>query len=185
MCCLLVSLQAAEPVLHSTGRWLRWQTISEIVCPSSGSRILGFLSLSHKSYRNQHSCSKTRICIAGWNLPAFTAKLFLNCEIQVLTAASMKMDVLWVVAPCSLVAARGLRIALMMEAARSSETSEKFCQTTRHNNPEDIHLYVFKLAGSYVQKLSRRGNIRFEHRYSHPRCLYHWYRRKYNWATDH
>jgi hypothetical protein len=31
-------------------------------------------------------------------------------------------------------------IALMMEAARTSETSENFYQTTRGNNPEDSHL---------------------------------------------
>jgi hypothetical protein len=28
----------------------------------------------------------------------------------------------------------------MMEAASTSETSVKFYQTTRHNNPEDSHL---------------------------------------------
>jgi hypothetical protein len=43
------------------------------------------------------------------------------------------MAVFWVVAPCSLV-------ALMMEAARNSETLVKFYQTTRHYNPEDSHL---------------------------------------------
>jgi hypothetical protein len=31
-------------------------------------------------------------------------------------------------------------IALMMEAASTSETSVNFYQTTRHNNPEDSHL---------------------------------------------
>jgi hypothetical protein len=31
-------------------------------------------------------------------------------------------------------------IALMMEAARTSETSVNFNQTTRLNNPEDGHL---------------------------------------------
>jgi hypothetical protein len=32
-------------------------------------------------------------------------------------------------------------IALMMEAASTSETSVNFYQTTRRNNPEDSHLY--------------------------------------------
>jgi hypothetical protein len=63
------------------------------------------------------------------------------------------MAVFWVVAPCSLVEVyqrfRGpcclhhqedLLIALMMEAARTSETLENFYQTTRRYNPEDSHL---------------------------------------------
>jgi hypothetical protein len=33
-------------------------------------------------------------------------------------------------------------IALMMEAASTSETSINFYQTTRRNNPEDSHLHV-------------------------------------------
>jgi hypothetical protein len=33
-------------------------------------------------------------------------------------------------------------IALMMEAARTSETLVNFYQTTRRYNPEDGHLYV-------------------------------------------
>jgi hypothetical protein len=33
-------------------------------------------------------------------------------------------------------------IAVMMEAASSSETSINFYQTTRRNNPEDSHLYT-------------------------------------------
>jgi hypothetical protein len=44
------------------------------------------------------------------------------------------MAVFWVVAPCSL--------ALMMEAANTSETSVNFYQTTRRNNPEYIHLHI-------------------------------------------
>jgi hypothetical protein len=57
------------------------------------------------------------------------------------------MAVFWVVAPCSLVEVyqrfRGpccLAIALMMEAARTSETLVNFYQTTRRYNPEDNHL---------------------------------------------
>jgi hypothetical protein len=45
------------------------------------------------------------------------------------------MAVFWVVAP--------LLIALMMEAARTSETLVNFYQTTRRYNPEDSHLSSF------------------------------------------
>jgi hypothetical protein len=45
----------------------------------------------------------------------------------------MKMAVFWVVAMCKL-------IALMMEAAMTSETLVNFYQTTRRYNPEDSHL---------------------------------------------
>jgi hypothetical protein len=70
---------------------------------------------------------------------------------QVLMVASMKMAVFWVVAPCSLVEVyrcfRGAcclhhpLIALMMEAANTSETLISFYQTTWRNNREDSHLY--------------------------------------------
>jgi hypothetical protein len=63
------------------------------------------------------------------------------------------MDVFWVVAPCNLVEFyqrfRGpcclhhqgdALIALMTEAARTSETLVKLYQITRCYNPEDIHL---------------------------------------------
>jgi hypothetical protein len=81
------------------------------------------------------------------------------------------MTVFWDVAPCSLVDidrrfrgtyclyhqgdeletgshvsnqffARGLLIALMMEAVSTSKTSVNFYQTTRRNNPEDSHLHT-------------------------------------------
>jgi hypothetical protein len=45
------------------------------------------------------------------------------------------MAVFWVVAQRSF-------IALMMEAASTSETSVNFYQTTRRNNPEGSHLHT-------------------------------------------
>jgi hypothetical protein len=57
------------------------------------------------------------------------------------------MAVFWVVAPFSLVEVyqrfRGLLIALMMGAARTSETVN-FYQTTRCYNPEDSNLHTHR-----------------------------------------
>jgi hypothetical protein len=39
-----------------------------------------------------------------------------------------------------------MMIALMMEAASTSETAVNFYQTTRHNNPEDSHLQTLLLS---------------------------------------
>jgi hypothetical protein len=58
------------------------------------------------------------------------------------------MAVFWVVAPCSLGEgyppfrghASTIIIALMMDAARTSETLVNFYQTTRRYNPKDSHL---------------------------------------------
>jgi hypothetical protein len=62
---------------------------------------------------------------------------------QLLTAASVKVVILWNVADCSLVEIdRSLRgayylAALMMDAVRTSETSVSFYQMTRRNIAED------------------------------------------------
>jgi hypothetical protein len=64
----------------------------------------------------------------------------LTCEM----AASMKMAVFWIIAPCSLVEVyhrQGDDGRLMMEAASTSEMSVNFYQTARRNNPEDSHLH--------------------------------------------
>jgi hypothetical protein len=50
---------------------------------------------------------------------------------------SMKMTVFWDVAPCSLDESL---IALLMEAASTSEMLVNFYQTTQCNIPEDSHL---------------------------------------------
>jgi hypothetical protein len=63
----------------------------------------------------------------------------------------MKMAVFWVVAPYSLVEVyRRFRgtcclIALMMEAARTSEMSVNLYQTARRYSPEDSHLLAQNL----------------------------------------
>jgi hypothetical protein len=46
-------------------------------------------------------------------------------------------------------------IALMMEAARTSETLVNFYQTTRRYNPEDIHLRTHRRENvkSYIREL--------------------------------
>jgi hypothetical protein len=80
----------------------------------------------------------------------------------------MKMAVFWHIAPCCLVVYRRYRgacclhhqgeefiIALMMEAASTSETSVNFYQTVRHNIPEDSHLHsnessAFRKAGDFL-----------------------------------
>jgi hypothetical protein len=54
----------------------------------------------------------------------------------------MKITVFWDVAPCSLVEVIIRAIALMMDAASTSETSVNFYQTTQRNIPEDSHLYT-------------------------------------------
>jgi hypothetical protein len=56
----------------------------------------------------------------------------------------MKMAVFWVVAPCS------VGDALMMEAARTSETLVNFYQTTRRYKPEDSHLRTDQLSSEEI-----------------------------------
>jgi hypothetical protein len=60
------------------------------------------------------------------------------------------MAVSWVVAPCSL----SKLIALMKEAARTSETLVNFYETTRRYNPEDSHLRTHRRENlkSYLAK---------------------------------
>jgi hypothetical protein len=45
-----------------------------------------------------------------------------------------------------------MRIALMMEAANTSETLVNFYQTTRRNNPQDSHLHTRLHGTSYLTK---------------------------------
>jgi hypothetical protein len=72
--------------------------------------------------------------------------------LEVLAAVSTKMAVIWVVAPCSLVEVyqrfRGPcclhhQGALMMQAAKTSETLVNFYQTSRCYNPEDSHRCIY------------------------------------------
>jgi hypothetical protein len=63
----------------------------------------------------------------------------------------MKMTVFWDIEPCSLVKV----IALMMEAARTSETLVNFYQATRRYNPEDSHIRNYSL----LQTKSDRSSL--------------------------
>jgi hypothetical protein len=67
------------------------------------------------------------------------------------TLLTLKMAVFCAAAPCSLlevndvseVLAASIIIALMTEAANTSQMSVNFYQTTRRNNPEDSHLQLY------------------------------------------
>jgi hypothetical protein len=62
---------------------------------------------------------------------------------QVLAAASMKMALVWVFAPCSLVEVyRRFSGDRPVDGESTSETSVNFYQTTRCNNPEHIFITV-------------------------------------------
>jgi hypothetical protein len=78
---------------------------------------------------------------------------------------STKMAAFWVVALCSLVEVNQHfrdpcclhhQGALMMEAARTSETLVNFYQTTWHYNPEDSHLHTHRceILKSYMETVS-------------------------------
>jgi hypothetical protein len=60
------------------------------------------------------------------------------------------MAVFWVVAPY---------IALMMEAARTSEALVNFYQTTWRYNPEDSHLRTQKIA-TFILAAVRTSNLK-------------------------
>jgi hypothetical protein len=80
----------------------------------------------------------------------------------------MKMTVFGVVAPCSLVevyrrllapsSGRSL-IALMMEAASTSEMSVNFYQTTRRNNPEDKSFSLLSFLSSNISILTTHIHV--------------------------
>jgi hypothetical protein len=61
-------------------------------------------------------------------------------RLEVLTAVSMNVTVLWDTTPCRLVEIYQL-IALIMEAVGTSETSVNLYQTTWRGIPEDSHLH--------------------------------------------
>jgi hypothetical protein len=68
------------------------------------------------------------------------------------------MAVFWVVAPYSLTI-----IALMTEAARTSETLVNFYQNTRLYNPEDLRTYRRENLKSYLLKISHLFHL-FQYR---------------------
>jgi hypothetical protein len=72
------------------------------------------------------SRGNVKLTCIGWIVSPVRLSVYLGFE--VLTAVSTKMAVFWVA------------IALMMEAARISETLVNFHQTTRRYNLEDSHL---------------------------------------------
>jgi hypothetical protein len=107
---------------------------------------------------------KSTVCYDGSHIARSSCNITKCCEIlsnvrfQVLTAASMKVRVLWDVAPCSRVEVdrcfigaycfhhQGyLFIAPMMEAVHTSETSVNFNVTPRRYIPEDSNLQVLSL----------------------------------------
>ncbi|KDR20298.1 Methyltransferase-like protein 9 [Zootermopsis nevadensis] len=60
-------------------------------------------------------------------------------------------------------------IALVMEAARTSETSINFYQTTRRNNSEDSHLH--KPTDINTMQTTLRMQEHVKHQLKNPRCL--------------
>jgi hypothetical protein len=93
---------------------------------------------SSRGRKAQHVCTQTlqaSLYIIHFIFNSNLSKFHNYVMFQVLTAASMKMVAVWVVAPYD-----GWVIALMMEAASTSETLVNFYQTTRRNNPEANNL---------------------------------------------
>jgi hypothetical protein len=106
--------------------------------------IYSYIRLNLAQYR-RITVGKRRGAVEVKRQALITMKQDVYVGFEVLTAASMKMAVFWVVAPFSLVEVyrcfRGTcyryhQFAMMMEAASTSETSVNFCQTTRRYNPE-------------------------------------------------
>jgi hypothetical protein len=79
-----------------------------------------------------------------------------HVELEVLTAASMKITVFWVDA-----------IAVMMEAVCTSETSVNFHHSTRCNNPEDSHLHTRRRENvkSHLVNLYGEATLRYVRRF--------------------
>jgi hypothetical protein len=80
----------------------------------------------------------------------------MGVRFEVLTAASMKMDVFWVVAPCSMVEVnrrfRGTAASIirtLTTEASTSETSVHFYHSTRRNNPEDSHIQAMEVSTGF------------------------------------
>jgi hypothetical protein len=106
--------------------------------------------VKHNSFKHLKKSGDKRLQIVGF---------------EVLTAASMKMAVFWVVAPCSLVEVyerfggtcclHHQGDALMMEAARTSETLVNFYQTTRCYNPEDSNLEFIVFMERYLTRIGK------------------------------
>jgi ribosomal protein L35AE/L33A len=91
-------------------------------------------------------------------------------RIQVLTAASTKMPVFWVVAPFSLVKFTDVSEVLAASIIRTitSETSVNFYQTTRRNNPEDSHLKIQIASSKAAQNIIKAC---IHKHYSEDQCV--------------
>jgi hypothetical protein len=83
----------------------------------------------------------------------YELKYLLTCSLQPATelcseAGKCKMTVFWVL------------IALMMDAASTSETSVNFYKTTRHNIPEDSHLHTHRRENLNSHQVNALHNLR-------------------------
>jgi hypothetical protein len=86
----------------------------------------------------EYTCRKYVNAVPNWTTPL---NFYCVC-FEVPTEASMKMAVVWVVAPYSLVEAESwfIVVAIIMEIGSTPEISIQFYQTTRRNKPEGRHL---------------------------------------------